>query len=283
MAITEPFKLRVGAGGLVLVVGITLLRFCGSLSLPPRGQPLASAPEPAPARTTSIAKSAANPTVYRTFLEHDAIDAGVPTPSIDQMSRKLTYRSDEARHVLEVGRMPIEIAGLRLHIEHANDSLLLQIENRTGSDVAYEVTTQVAPRVSDCNIARPLPFDALVIAKDGRETRTECTWHDNASLVVTKVETLELSTLSAFYIHQLPTSLLAIDPRIARGHREVGETCGGFVSQAVRAGVASGEIGWRDLVDFYARHRCQTYQFPLKYRAFRTDGEQRVPAVASGM
>jgi hypothetical protein len=220
--------------------------------------------------------------VYRTFLEHDAIDAGVPTPTIDQMSRKLTYRSDEARHVLEVGRMSIEIAGLRLHIEHANDSLLLQIENRTGSDVAYEVTTQVAPRVSDCNTARPLPFDALVIAKDGRETRTECTWHDNASLVVTKVETLELSTLSAFYIHQLPTNLLAIDPRIARGHHEVGETCAALVSQAVRAGIASGEIGWRDLIDFYARHRCQTYQFPASYRAFKSDGEHMIPFVDSG-
>jgi len=279
MAISDPFKVRVGAGGLVLVVGITLLRFCGSLSLPPRGQAAVAAPETPTSRMT---KSTANPTVYRTFLDHDAIEAGVPTPSIDQMSRKLTYRSDDARHVLEVGRMPIEIAGLRLRIEHANDALLLQIDNRTDSDIAYEVTTQVAPRMSDCNTARPLPFDALVIAKDGHETRTECTWHDNASLVVTKVETLELSALSAFYIHRLPTSLFAIDPRIARGHREVGEICAAMVSQAVRAGIANGEIGWRDLIDFYARHRCQTYQFPASYRAFKSDGEHSIPYVDTG-
>ena len=43
-----------------------------------------------------------------------------------------------------------------------------------------------------------------------------------------------------------------------------------------------GDIGWRDLVDFYARHRCQTYQFPSSYRAFKSDGERPIPAVESG-
>jgi hypothetical protein len=136
--------------------------------------------------------------------------------------------------------------------------------------------------MSDCNTARPLPFDAIVLAKDGHEARTECVWHDGAALVVTKVETLELSTLSAFYVHQLPTSLLAIEPRIARGHREVGETCPAMVSQAVRAGISNGEITWRDLIDFYARHRCQTYQFAASYRAFKSDGEHSIPYVDSG-
>jgi hypothetical protein len=55
------------------------------------------------------------------------------------------------------------------------------------------------------------------------------------------------------------------------------------VPQAVRSGLERGEIGWRDLIDFYARHRCQTYQFPLLYRAFKIDGERPVPAVSVGM
>jgi hypothetical protein len=279
MSIGDPYKLRVGAGGLVLVVGITLLRFCGSLSLPRRGQP---APPPVETATSKMSKSAANPTVYRTFLEHDAINAGVRTPTIEEMSRKLTYRTDEARHVLEVGRPAIEIAGLRLRIEHASDSLVLEIENRTGSDVAYEVTTQTAPKVRDCNTARALPFDALVLGKDATETRAECVWHDNLALVVTKVETLELSPLGAFYIHQLPTSLLNLEPRIARGHHQTGEICPAMVAQSVRAGVANGEIGWRDLIDFYARHRCQTYQFPSEYRAFKSDSEHSIPYVDTG-
>jgi hypothetical protein len=55
------------------------------------------------------------------------------------------------------------------------------------------------------------------------------------------------------------------------------------VSQAVRSGLEQGQIGWRDLVDFYARHRCPTYRFPSSYRAFRSDGERQVPDIAAGM
>jgi hypothetical protein len=53
------------------------------------------------------------------------------------------------------------------------------------------------------------------------------------------------------------------------------------LGQAVRNGIESGEIGWRDLVDFYARHRCQTYTFPLEYRAFNVDGQRTLPALAA--
>ena len=52
--------------------------------------------------------------------------------------------------------------------------------------------------------------------------------------------------------------------------------------EAVRAGLERGEIGWRDLVDFYARHRCQTYQFPISYRAFSAEGAMRLPVADAG-
>jgi hypothetical protein len=79
--------------------------------------------------------------------------------------------------------------------------------------------------------------------------------------------------------------VVGIKPRIARGHYAptATERCSVALPQAVRSGLERGEIGWRDLVDFYARHRCQTYQFPLLYRAFKSDGEHSVPAVSMGM
>ncbi len=55
------------------------------------------------------------------------------------------------------------------------------------------------------------------------------------------------------------------------------------MSQAVRSGIERHEISWRDLVDFYARHRCQTYQFPTSYRALTSDGERPIPAVDARM
>jgi len=62
-----------------------------------------------------------------------------------------------------------------------------------------------------------------------------------------------------------------------------GERCAFALPQAVRSGLERGEIGWRDLIDFYARHRCETYHFPYDYRAFKKDNERSVPAVTPGM
>jgi hypothetical protein len=195
------------------------------------------------------------------------------------MSRSFAYHADNKRHVLEVGRAPVETLGLRLTAERSNDLLVLSIENTTDHDLAYEITTAPASP-SICNSARPLPFDAMVIAMKSTEARTECVWRDGASIPITRVETMEVSPLSSWYLRQLPPAMVGIPPRIARGHRtaSAARRCAAIVAQTIRTGMERGEIGWRDLVDFYARHRCETYQFPSTYRAFNSDGEQALPA-----
>jgi hypothetical protein len=280
MAASESqFRIGVLAGGALLVAAITYLRFCGSLSLPPK--------PPAPAGPTGterqlLARSTGTPAVYQSFVERDAQAAGVRVPTIEEMGRKLAYRGEEGRHVLEPGKPPVELAGLRLHVERSNESIVLVMQNVLDSDIAYEVTTQ--PSVGGCNAARPLPFNAMIIAKGASETRTECVWRDGMSIIATKVETLEVSPLSAWYLAQVPPKLVGIDDRIVRGHHIAGrEQCSSVMSAVVRSGIERGDITWRDLADFYARHRCQTYQFPSKYRAFKSDGAQSLPAVDAAL
>jgi hypothetical protein len=276
MAASESqFRIGVLAGGALLVAAITYLRFCGSLSLPPK--------PPAPTGPTGterqlLARSTGTPAVYQSFVERDAQAAGVHVPTLDEMGRKLAYRVDEARHVLEPGKPPVEVAGLRLRVERSNDSIVLVMQNVLDSDITYEVTTQ--PSVGGCNAARPLPFNAMIIAKGATETRTECVWRDGMSIITTKVETLEVSPLSAWYLGQVPPKLVGIDDRIARGHHVSGrELCSPVMPAVVHSGIERGDITWRDLADFYARHRCQTYPFPPKYHAFRENGEQALPVV----
>jgi hypothetical protein len=158
--------------------------------------------------------------------------------------------------------------------------VLMVIQNLLESDIAYAVTTQPSSGAGSCASARPLPFNAMVIAKGGSERRTECLWRDGMAIIVTKTETIEVSPLSAWYLSQVPPLVVGIDERIARGHRgiEGKEKCSAVMSQAVRTGLERGDLGWRDLVDFYSRHRCQTYQFPANYRAVKTDGERGMPA-----
>ena len=279
---TSDQQLRIGVlvGGALLIIAITYVRFCGSLALPAK-------PPPPTSQTSGTARqllnsAASSPSAYEEYLHKDAAAAGVRAPTIDQMSRKLAYHVDEPRegYSLEPGRPPIEKAGLRLHLERSGDAVLLVVQNLLESDVAYNVATSPSLGAQLCNQARPLPFNAMVIARRGSETRTECAWRDGLAIVVTKVETVEVPPLSSWYLSQTPPALVGLDERVARGHRgaSTSEPCRAVASAAVRTGIDRGDIGWRDLVDFYARHRCQSYQFPLEYRAFKSDGERALPA-----
>jgi hypothetical protein len=286
VSITDTqFRISVGVAGIALVAGLTTVRFWGSVSLPAKPPPPTS-----PSGTSSelLTRSSASPAVYQDFVGRDAAAAGVHAPTIEELSRKLPYREDEARHLITVGQPALELAGVRLRAvrltDKTADTLALEVANATDSDIAYAVVTAPIP-AAGCNAAPVQAFNAMTIPRGRSETRVECGWRDNIALAVTRVETVEVSPLSAWYLNHVPPSVVGIQPRIARGHLvpATGERCSVVMSQAVRSGLERGEIGWRDLIDFYARHRCQTYQFPLLYRAFKVDGERDVPAVSVGM
>lgn len=278
---SDQFRIATLVGALALVVLITYMRFCGSVTLPTKPPPPAG---PSGTQTQLLQKSAASPEVYKGFLDSDAAAAGLPAPSPSQMAKKLSYRVDEARHVLEAGKPPIEAAGVRLHLERTRDAIVLVIENRLDTDIGYQISSTPSTGSGSCGSVSALPFNATVIAKGGSERRTECVWREGMSIIVTKVETIEINSLSAWYLSQVPPSVMGIEARVARGHRGVdgSEVCSPVVPQVVRTGLERGEIGWRDLADFYARHRCQTYVFPPSYRAFKSDGQLAIPAVSGG-
>jgi hypothetical protein len=273
------FKGAVAGAAAVLVLGITMMRFCGSVSLPDKPEPVTSN-----AGSTSqqlVEQANASPVVFQDFLTKDSAAANVRVPTVEDMSKKLLFRIDEGRQVLEVGERPIETAGLRLLARRENDVLVLDIENITKSDLAYHVISEPAPKIAGCNSVPPLSVNAIVIAKGEHQVRVECQWRPGMAIAVTRVETAEVSPLSAYYLNQLPPAQVGIEERSARGHRipKSAERCIALGSQAVRSGIEKGEIQWRDLVDFYARHRCQTYPFPASYRALTADGQRRIPAL----
>jgi hypothetical protein len=273
------FKVGVfGAAG-VLVLGITLVRFCGSVSLPDK--PTSQAPQISGNSQDLLEQSNASPVVYQDFLAKDASAAALRVPTLEDMSRKLLFRGDESRQVLEVGQDAITAAGLRLAAKRSGDKIVLDIENTTKTDLAYHVVTEPTPKIAGCNAVTPLQHNAIVIVKGEHQVRVECSWHSGMAIAVTLVETAALLPLSAWYLNQVPPAQVGIDDRVARGHRvpKGAERCISLSSQAVRKGLENGEIRWRDLVDFYARHRCQTYPFPASYRAITADGQRRIPAM----
>jgi hypothetical protein len=271
------FRIGVLGGAVVLAGVISAVRFCGSVSLP---EPPAPPTYRADTGNNVMDESNASPVVYQDFLAKDAALAGVAAPSYEAMSRKLLYRVDEGRQVLEVGAKPVDMAGLRLQVLRSDDAIVLEILNTTKANLGYIVVTEPTPNLAGCSSVGALPFNAMVIEKGQRETRVECAYRPNLAISVIRVETVELSPLQAWYVAQVPPRHVGIDDRIGRGHRQPKspERCISLVSQAVRTGIENGEIVWRDLVDFYARHRCQTYAFPASYRAFTSDGQRRIPS-----
>ncbi len=256
-----------------------MVRFCGSVSL--RDKTVATPViTPSGTGTDLVDQSNASPVVYQDFLSKDAGIAGVRTPSVEEMSKKLLFRVDEGRQVLEVGQPAIETAGLRLSAQRSGETIVLDIENITKSSLAYHVISEPTPKIAGCNSVPPLPFNAMIITPGQHQARVECAWRSGMAIALTRVESIEVSQLSAWYLNQVPPAQVGIDERAARGHRvpRGAERCISLSSQAVRSGIENGEIQWRDLVDFYARHRCQTYPFPASYRALSVDGQHRIPA-----
>lgn len=278
MELSAPIRIGVVAGTIGLGLAISTLQFCGAVSLP------AKPPPPADTLAASqevLRRSTQTESGWVASLDKDALAAGVEAPTPQAMSKKLVMRADEGTRTLAPGEPAIDAAGLRLSAVESGGTLALVIENRATSDLAYRVVTRVRPD-GGCGRRDVDAYNANVVARGGREVRSECAYRGGMSLEISRVESIELSPLSAFYVSKVPPRALGADARLAVGHEPDlpggAQVCNIAVSQALRAGLDSGAIQWRDLVDFYARHRCETYQFPLQYRAFVRDSERPLPA-----
>lgn len=279
MAMSEAqFRWSVVGAGVALALGIASVRFFGSTKLPPE---VAATATVTGTSTQLMSQTSGSQAVYLDLIARDAAAAGVRVPTIDELKQPLPYATDQTRHVLEVGGPPVTTLGLALAAVQSGDSITLEIANTTDKDLAYRIVSVPTPATASCNSARPLPFNAMVIAKGTREVRVECSHRKGLVVAVTRVEVMEVPPLGRWYLSAVPPELAGIEARIARGHRgpQITEKCSPLMGEALRSDIENGEIQWRDLVDFYARHRCQTFQFPMTYRAFTAGDPRDLPVV----
>lgn len=279
----RTFNIATIAGAAVLAIALGALRFCGGVKMPPKP------PKPAVDRVGAsevLASADATPRVYQGYLSHDAEAAGVPVPSPAVMGARLVSRLDEARHPLSPGDAPIDVAGLRLSVIVERGDLVLVIENPGTSDLAYAIGTKPSYGTSLCAERKVRGFNAMVVAAGTAEKRVECAFRDGLVLAIERVETVALNPLQSSYVSRVPPTAVGIETRLAQGHQPrlpAGvDVCNLSMSQSIRSQIESGVVTWRDLVDFYARHRCESYGFPEGYRAFTKDNERSLPVVNAG-
>ncbi len=278
--------------GIVVVAGVVALavfylRFCYEVTLPKKPAPPHLATNVAPLDVSEALE--ASQQGYAAFLESDSKRYGVrPPATVESMSKKFPYSLDENLHKLRPGTDSaiVESSGLRITASARgtgkNQMLTLRIDNLTDKPLAYHVETVPDRGTRECNRKPTIRHNAVALEPKGYVVRSECGHKPGKGLEIRKIETMTLLPLSYYYLSAVDPRSLGLDPRATDGHKPPRgvEPCSRAPSASLDRSIETGETTWRDLVDFYARHSCKIYRFPLGYKAFMKSGERPLPAVA---
>jgi hypothetical protein len=287
-----PFRLAVAAIALLLALAIVRLRFCHDVSVPP----LPPRPQP---RAISVVEAARtferSPAMYAEYLARDAAAFAVePAPRPADMTGPLVHRAEDVRLSLDPAdkkknrgeALGLVFTATVAKIEGTPDrQILLSIENTSDRHLAYRVATRPSRGVTPCNKKSDLAHNAVALAPGATERRSECLWNKGWTLTIERVEVIELPPLSFHYVSLLPAgAAIGLDARTGRGHRSPDREplCRLFHSAEIENQLRSGVTTWRDVIDFYARHRCKTYTFTPGYRAVQPGVEISLPAAPEG-
>jgi hypothetical protein len=284
----KPLALAVFFSGIVAIaLGVLILH---AASVPP---PTPKRPDPPPPPSAMINSDMRFSVIYyKALVESDAKSYGTIPPAYDDLCQANPYFDEirdkqrlhlkapvETRHLrvtLEVSKQTTVIEGHSLSTDH----LVLRIENRTPLYLAYRIQTSV-PEKGKCMMKAEIPHNAIALEPEQTVLRTECLFRKDATIDLNRIEVIELPALSAFYVSRVPPNSTLYDPRTSAGHTPPrGTMCPQTFSwREIKEGIDKKELGWRDVIDFYARHNCTEYSFFKSYR-YRGDPGAPLPARA---
>jgi hypothetical protein len=281
----KTLGLAVGASGLFVIIIGTLLLYSGE---PPPAPSPPQAPPPPEVTMNSVLKY--SQPVYHALVETDARTFKVPIPSLEELGQPNKYFEELRTHHRLKTKGSVETAHLRLSMavgkrtaslegqSFAVDHLLLRIENKSDRYLAYRVETSVTDK-HKCASKGDLAHNALVLEPHQTIERSECLYRADEHIDVIHAEVIELDPLEAHYVARLPANPTLYDPRTSAGHVPLaGTLCPQTFSWSeIREGIEKKQIGWKDVVDFYARHNCDEYSFFKGYR-YRTSPSDPLPA-----
>jgi hypothetical protein len=284
----KPLALAVlFTGVFVIALGVLILH---AASAPP---PTPKRPEPPPPPSVMInSEQRFSVLYYKALIEQDAKAFGTSAPPYEDLAQSNPYWDElREKHRLKV-KVPYETRHLRITLEinkqtttveaHSltTDHFVLRIENRTPLYLAYRVETSILDK-SKCSLKADLPHNAIALEPEQTILRTECLYRKDAQVDLTRIEVIELPALSAYYVSRVLPNAILYDPRTSAGHTPPrGTLCPQTFSwREIKEGIDKKELGWRDVIDFYARHNCTEYSFFRSYR-YRGDPSAPLPARA---
>jgi hypothetical protein len=158
-----------------------------------------------------------------------------------------------------------------------SDHMLLAITNKTDRYLAYRVITEP---VGTCQSNKgTISHNALALRPKERLQRTECLIRTGGALRVLEVAVMEIPPLGYYYVSRLDPVQIRLPQRTAEGHEIPNKLtpCKILPWREIQNGMRRGEVYWRDVIDFYARHNCDEYSYFVAYR-HDAKGPGRLPA-----
>lgn len=275
---TEPrFRLAAYVGTALVMLAVLYARFDYGHALPPKPPP------PPPPKPVDLRQMDYKIDLYEGYLKQDSLRYAVPLTTPADLSRVFPYERMDSPQPLLPGAPPLETRALRLstYVEKGKfktPHLVLRIENRLDRPVAYQVVTATGRDPSICARKEFLKHNAIAIPAGQAVERTECQYSDKMEFRVLRVETMELTPLSFFYVSRLSPNDIGLDPRPSSGHQIPNDLPRCALNNATIAiDMQKNLTTWRDLIDFYARHRCDTYRWLRGYRAWTQDKQVELP------
>jgi hypothetical protein len=281
----KPLALAVLFSGIfAIAMGVLILHAASAPPLAPKR------PDPPPPPSAMINSDMRFSVVYyKALIEQDAKSYGIPAPPYEDLLQPNPYFDElRERHRLRI-KAPLETRHLRITLEVSkqttiieshrlsSDHFVLRIENRTPLYLAYRIRTAV-PEKGKCRLKAEIPHNALALEPEQTVLRTECLYRKGGFVDITGIEVIELPALSAFYVSRVPPNSTLFDPRTSASHVPPrGTMCmQTFSWREIKDGIEKQELGWRDFIDFYARHSCSEYSFFKSYR-YRGDPSTPLP------
>jgi hypothetical protein len=280
----SPLGLFIGAGaaGLIVMVFATCSMYDSEGPLPPPRDP------PPPPEDSAVSSYRYKEGYYHALVDEDAKKVGAGVVDIDKLKKGYPYRVEftgnqhlvpgqklETQHLLlEAIRLKVWVGGEGQG--YRTGHLGLRITNRSDRHIAYRVVSRAVGR---CGRKGAVDQNALALAPGDKTARTECLLRKSRGLRVKRVEVMEITPLGYHYLSRLDPIQIGLETRTAAGHQPAGlPQCRIVPWRMIKRLIKAGDLRWRDVIDFYARHNCDEYSFFAQYR-WREQGPKRVPAI----
>lgn len=268
------------------VLGLVLMVVSISAALTDDGPLPPPRPGPADAESEAVASYRYKVSYYHAQLEADCIEYHLPKTDPGAMRAAFPVTVELAAEERLAGRRVLTTPSLELRVQSKRlwvgaegqgmraPHLVLSITNRTPHYLAYRVVTRVA---NECRNKAAIEHNALALKPRQQVSRSECVLRQADSLVVERVEVMQLPALGYYYVSRLDPPRLRQPERTSAGHTFADlQPCRLLPWDTLRSAMAAPN-GWRNVLDFYARHNCDEYSFFPSYR-WSAAGPSELPA-----